>query len=205
MLAQAALRGLSKENYIDPQRPVQQLIIQTFSEMTGVPVKDIPIGVDGCSAPVFAVPLYNAAFALARLADPSALSEKRAAACRRIFRAMAANPDMVAGPDRWDTLAMTAANGKVVTKAGAEGYQGISILPGALGPNSPALGITFKIADGDSGGRARPLVGTEVLRQLGALDEIALKKLAAFDARPQYNWRKVPVGRLETAFKLVKS
>ncbi len=202
MLAQAALRGLSGESYIDPAHPVQQLIIQAFSEMTDVPVKDIHIGVDGCSAPVFAVPLRNSALAYARLADPSGLPEKRAAALRRIFKAMAANPDMVAGPQRFDTLVMQVAGGKLVAKAGAEGFQGIGLLPGACGTGSSALGICFKIADGDQGQRARQITGVEVLRQLKALDAQQLSAMAEFDARPQYNWRHIEVGRLEPVFKL---
>ncbi|NTU75402.1 MAG: asparaginase, partial [Anaerolineaceae bacterium] len=202
MLAQAMLRGVSTDNYIDPNHPVQQLIIKTFSEMTGSPVDEIKLGVDGCSAPVFAVPLWRSAYAMARLADPSGLPEARANACRKIFHAMAANPDMVAGPDRFDTLVMQVAGGKLIAKAGAEGFQGIAVLPGALWSGSPALGIAYKISDGDHGQRARPTVGTEILRQLGVLDDIELKQMAAYDARPQYNWRKVEVGRIEPAFLL---
>lgn len=202
MLAQAALRGISGENYIDPGHPVQQLIIQTFSEMTDVPVKDIHIGVDGCSAPVFAVPLRNSALAYARLADPSGLPEKRAAALRRIFRAMAANPDMVAGPERFDTLVMQVGGGSLVVKAGAEGFQGIALQPNTCWEGSPALGICFKIADGDQGQRARQITGVEVLRQLKALNAGQLQKMAEFDARPQYNWRRIEVGRYEPVFRL---
>ena len=70
-----------------------------------------PDGMDGCSAPNFAVPLFNAAYAMRcwpiRLACPS-----RAAALQRIFQAMTANPDMVAGPERFDTLIMGMMGGK---------------------------------------------------------------------------------------------
>jgi len=200
MLAQARLRGLNIENYIDPHHPVQELIYQAFSEMVRVPLDEISFGTDGCSAPVFAVPMFNAAWGLARLCDPRDLPEKRAAACRRITHAMSSFPYMVAGPDRWDTLAMTAAKGRLVTKAGAEGYQGIGLLPGALGPDSPALGIAVKIADGDQGGRARPIVCSEIVRQIGALNEAEMEALRPVAARPQYNWRKVEVGEYRTTF-----
>lgn len=202
MLAHAVLRGYSHENYIDIHHPVQQIILQTFSELCGVPVEQIELGIDGCSAPVFAISLERAAQTFALLADPSALPEPRRSSLQRIFRSMAANGDMVAGPGRFDTLLMQTAGGKIACKAGAEGYQGIAILPGALYPNSPALGVTYKISDGDQDGRARPIVGMEILRQLKALSAEQLASLVEFDARPQYNWRKVEVGRYQPAFQL---
>jgi len=203
MLAQAVLRGFSTEEYIDPQHPVQQLILKTFGEMTGMPVDQIGIGIDGCSAPVFALPLHNMALAFARLADPAGLSPDRAAACRQITHAMMAHPDMVAGPGRFDTLAMGLLGGRMFAKGGAEGYQGMGLLPGALGPGSPALGICFKIADGDQSDRARNVVSIEILRQLGLLSQAQIDEhLALLAARPNTNWRKFVVGEIRPSFEI---
>ena len=196
MLASAVLNGFAKEEYLGFDHPVQKLILQTVSEMTDVPLDQIHLGVDGCSAPVFAIPLRSAALAMARLADPTGLPPRRAAACRKIVQAMTAHPFMVAGPNRFDTLVMELAGGKIFAKAGAEGYQGM----GVLGVNP--LGITFKIADGDQGGRARPMVATEILRQLGVLTTDQLAALAAFDLRSNTNWRKLVVGEFKSAFQL---
>lgn len=214
MLSFATLLGADKQTYLELDHPVQKAILKTFSEMVDVPLSDIPLGIDGCSAPVFAAPLLNSALGFARLADPSHLPEGRAAACRKITRAMMAHPEMIAGPGGFDTTLMQVGNGKLFAKSGAEGFLGIGLLPGASGPSSPALGIAIKIMDGDTGGnfrlkadtyegRVRPIVAVEVLRQLGALDEKQLEEMASFDARPQYNWRKLEVGRFEPAFKLV--
>jgi L-asparaginase II len=204
MLAQARLRELSIENYLDQTHGVQQEILQTFAEMVDVAAEEVLIGIDGCSAPTFAIPLRNAALGYARLADPTGLPDPRAGALRHIFQAMVAHPLMVAGPNRFDTCLMEVGAGKIVAKGGAEGYQGIALLPGAFGPTSPALGITYKIADGDSAGRARAVVGISILRQLGALDAAQLEALKAFDARPIDNWRKLEVGEIRPAFQLRK-
>lgn len=204
MLAHAKLRGFPTDNYIDIHHPVQQTILQTFSEMVDVPVDHIHLGTDGCSAPVFAVPLYQAALGFARLADPTGLAPERAAACRKITHAMAAHGFMVAGPGRFDTDVMAVGNGMIVTKAGAEGYQGMALLPGALGKGSPALGIAFKISDGDQSGRSRPTVAVEVLRQLGALNDTQLTSLADHRNRPQYNWRKIEIGAIRACLQLEK-
>lgn len=203
MLAQAVLLRASRDNYLDPQHPVQQRILHTLAEMCEISPEDIHIGIDGCSAPVFALPLYHAALGYARLCDPGALSPQRAQACRTITSAMTAAPFMVAGPGRFDTLVMEMGGGRVVAKGGAEGYQGIGLMPGALGPGSPGIGIAFKIADGDPGGRARPVVAIEVLRQLGVLNDDQIRLcLADLAARPLKNWRGLNVGEIRPVFKL---
>ena len=108
MLAHAILRGLPKQDYINPKHPVQQTILQTFAEMTGMQPDQVVLGTDGCSVPTFAIPLYNTALGFARLADPRDLAEKRANALRHIFKAMSTYPDMIAGPGAFDTLLMEA-------------------------------------------------------------------------------------------------
>ena len=201
-LAQAVLRGKSKENYISIDHPVQQMVLKTFSEMSHIPEEEIHVGIDGCSVPVFGVPLINAGWAFASLCDPDGLPTARASACRTITAAMTSAPEMVSGPGQFDTELMRVGRGKIIAKGGAEGYQAIGLLPGAFTENSPALGIVFKISDGDSINRARPVAAIEILRQLGALDDEQIAALASFDQRPIQNWRKLEVGQLESVFQL---
>ena len=103
-------------------------------------------------------------------------------------------------PDQGEVLAV--GNGKILTKGGAEGYQAVALLPGACGPDSPAYGITLKISDGDSLGRARSTATVEILRQLGALSNEQIEELKDFARRPQYNWRHFEVGEIRPAFTL---
>lgn len=192
--------------YIDPRHPVQREILATFAEMVGLQPDQVALGTDGCSAPNFAVPLYNAALGYARLCDPETggvQPEERAAACRTVTSAMIFNPDMVGGPGRFDTRLMEVGQGRLVAKGGAEGYQGVGLLPGALGQDSPAMGIAIKIADGDSKSRARPAVVLEVLRQLGVLSKAQLNLLADFGPlSPVTNWRDLTVGEARPIFAL---
>jgi L-asparaginase II len=194
--------------YIDLAHPVQKEILSTFAEMCELPVDQVQIGIDGCSAPNFAVPLRNAALAYARLCDPDSggvLAPARAAACHTITSAMMASPEMVAGPGRFDTALMRTTRGKIVSKAGAEAYQGMGIMPGALGPDSPALGIAMKIADGDDRRQVRTAVALEVLRQLAALSSDELEVLVDFGPTYKlYNWRKILVGQAYPTFQLVR-
>lgn len=201
MLAHARLRGMPLMKYLDMDSPVQQSILQAFSEMCEIPSEQVELGIDGCSAPVFAVPLFNAALGFARLSDPRELKPERARACRKIFDGMTGAPGMVAGPGRFDTLFMETNKGRILTKTGAEGYQAFGI-PAADG--RPGLGIALKIADGDVNDRARSLMGLEILRQLDLLTPDEADKLAAFDTRKITNWRNIEIGEIRPCFELIK-
>lgn len=192
--------------YIDPAHPLQREILSTFAEMCQIPVQQVAGGIDGCSAPNFAIPLRFAALGFARLSDPQAGDVQPAAladACRIITGAMMSHPDMVGGPGRFDTRLMQTAQGRLVSKGGAEAFQGIGLMPGALGPGSPAIGIALKIADGDNRQMVQAAVSLEVLRQLRALNEAELAELSNFGPRlPRYNWRKIEVGSAYPVFRL---
>ena len=211
MLAHARMRGLPISDYVNPQHPVQQTILETLAEMCALPSAQIELGTDGCSAPNFAIPLQNTARAVAWLCDPRGLSAERAAACRRITQSMMAHPDMVGGPGRFDTRLMEVCNGRVIAKGGAEGYQIIGIMPGVLGADSPGIGIAIKVSDGDADSRSRtdpnsrvrPAVSLEVLSQMGILSEKDLVALPEFGPVKQVtNWRKLVVGQSRPAFTL---
>lgn len=204
---------ISNLPYIHPDHPVQSAIKTEFAEMCGLPVDQIESGIDGCSAPNFAVPLYNAAFAFARLCDPQQLGGARVQACQTVTAAMTTYPEMIGGPDSFDTLLMQATQGRMVVKGGAEGYQGVGLLPGCCGPGSPGIGIVFKISDGDlkghnrpvgdPRGHVRPAVALEILRQLGAISASELDGLVEFG--PIFavkNWRQIDVGRASPCFSL---
>ena len=203
MLAHAVLRGAPLANYVDIHHPVQESILQAFAEMCGLTVDQVELGIDGCSAPNFAVPLYNAALGYARLCDPFEQAPERATACKTISAAMMANSDMVGGPDRFDTVLMKVGNGRILSKGGAEGFQSVGLQPGALGSDSPGIGIAIKISDGDPTDRARNGVALAILQSLGALNAGQMAEMAAFGPQVQLeNYRKLKVGVSRPAFEL---
>jgi L-asparaginase II len=211
MLAHAKMRGLPLENYLDLAHPIQQDILAVISDMCGIEKEKVELGIDGCSAPNFAIPLVNAALGMARMCgDPRGLSESRAAACKKITAAMIAQPEMVSSYGEFDCELMKIGAGKIVTKRGAEGFQIIGLMPGVYGEHG--VGIAFKVTDGDASRmdddlvstvRVRPAVGLEILRQLKALDETQLKSLAGFGPTKQLkNHRGLVTGESHPAFDL---
>ncbi len=215
MLAHARMRNLPISDYLNPNHPIQKTILEVFSEMVGVPTKDIETGTDGCSVPTFAVPLYNAALGFARLCDPRGLSAERTNACRRIATSMMAHPDMVAGPGDFDTRLMEVGAGRILAKGGAEGFMALGIMPGVRGSGKPGVGIVYKIADGDlsvrkfEGGsynRARPAVGLAILKHLECISDKDLESLAEFGpVKPITNHRKIVTGESYPVLKLEKA
>ena len=210
MLAFAKMRGLPLENYLDFDHPIQREILKTFSEMCGIEVEKIQLGVDGCSAPNFAIPLVNAAFGMARICDPRDLSETRAAACKKITAAMNAHPEMVSNYGEFDCELMKLGEGKILTKRGAEGFQIIGLMPGVYAERG--VGIAFKVTDGDaarmndaleSSARVRPSITLEILRQLNVLNEAQLQSLAKFGPEKILkNYAGLVTGRSHPVFKL---
>ncbi len=203
MLASARLRNWSTANYIEPTHPLQKEILATLVDMADLSLDEFHIGIDGCSAPNFALPLKKSALAYARLCDPRDLPARRAQACQKITAAMMDNPTLIAGQGRFDTRLMQVARGRLIAKGGAEGYQGVGILPGVLAPNAPGIGIALKISDGDARGRARPAVTLEILRQLGVINLEDIESLADFGPNfPITNWRNIVVGEGRPCFQL---
>jgi L-asparaginase II len=215
MLACAKMQGLPLDTYLQNDHPIQRDILAGFAEMCGIPADSVALGVDGCSAPNFAVPLVNAALGFARLADPRGLASTRTEACRKIASAMTTHPEMISGRGEFDCRLMQVGQGNILCKRGAEGFQVIGLLPGALGPDSPGVGIAIKVSDGDlssrgmdlvSRARTRPAVTLEILRQLGALDTVHLTELAVFGPiLPIRNHRGIVTGESRPVFELVRS
>ena len=206
MLAYANMLGKSTSNYVDFDHQVQQNILSAIAEMCDLPISRVVVGRDGCSVPAFAVPLYNAALAFARLSDPRTLSSERAGACRRITSAMLANPEMVAGSRRFDTRLMQVGGKRIISKGGAEGFLSIGILPGVLSVDSPGLGIAIKVSDGDKANRVRPAIALEILKQTNILSEKELDALSDFGPLLEVkNWRKIVVGESRPVFALKKA
>jgi L-asparaginase II len=141
MLATAIHRGEEPTTYWQPQHPVQQRVRQVLEAFTGLSLGAAEPGIDGCSAPNWAIPLANLAQAFARLGAREAAEPARRAALGRILEACWAEPDLVAGDGRLDTILLRRFQGELFLKTGAEGVY-CGVVPGC------ALGFALKIDDG---------------------------------------------------------
>ncbi len=183
-LATARHLGEQTRGYIRAEHPVQQRVAATLAELSEYDLLRAPCGVDGCGIPVRAMPLAALARAMAFLARPDRASPTRVAACERVYAAMVAEPWLVAGSGRFDTLAMQAGEGAFVVKMGAEGVHVAAI----RGRN---LGIALKIDDGNR--RAADVAMAALLRHCGVIRRDAVQ-LTVFFSMPVMNNRGERVG-----------
>jgi L-asparaginase II len=192
MLAYCSQRSLPLESYLAFEHPLQQAIRTAVAHMTGVPESGLVAGIDGCSAPNYAVPLDRLAYAYARLAS-GADDDRYGAAPTRLATAMSAHPEMVSGEGRNDLILMRAGAGDWVTKVGAEGVQ-------AIGVRSRGWGIALKIVDGNARGLHPATVA--VLDLLGLLDSAQRQALEAWREPVIRNYRGLATGRVTPVVRL---
>lgn len=160
MLATAKHLHLPLDSYLDPAHPVQVTIRRHIALLGGLDERAVRVGVDGCSAPAFAVPLGAVAIAMARLGAPDDLPDDVAEAARRVGAAMHAHPDMVGGPGRFDTDLMATSRAVLLAKAGAEGVHGVA---------APERGLGLAVKAEDGRDRGYRLVVLAALEHLGLL------------------------------------
>jgi L-asparaginase II len=191
MLAMAKFKSLSLDDYLSPDHPVQKLITETISDICHYPADKITIGIDGCSAPVHALPLYNMAFGFARMVTPNTFPAGKAQAVSTVYMAMMDHPDMVGGTGRFDTVIAEMPGEKIVAKAGAEALECFAL------PDRN-WGAAVKIIDGSR--RALFPVTVELLYKLGVRSRS--EEIAKFHRPIMENWRKIEVGVIEPGFEL---
>ncbi len=158
MLATCVANGWDLETYRDPEHPLQVAIAETVRELTGF--EPVAVAVDGCGAPIHAVPLVGLARAFGRLAAATEGPEAKVAGAIRAF------PEYLGGTGR-DVTAIIRGTEGLVAKDGAESVYAVGLADGR--------GIAVKVADG--GSRASTVVLAAVLRRIGVTDAATLAAL----------------------------
>lgn len=152
MLAVCKQRGWSLDSYTQRSHPVQKLIISKVAELLGMPADELICAHDNCGAPTYLMQLSQIATLFAKLASGDNLD------LERIVRAMTSYPEMISGPDGFDSQLMSLSDGAVVSKSGAEGVQ-------CVGRVGDGMAIAIKITDGSK--RAKYATAVYLLKQLG--------------------------------------
>lgn len=185
----AGMLCLSKQLQADPNgythvdHPVQQAIMKqvgTYSELN-----NFPLEIDGCSAPVPFMPLYNIALMYQKF------SSGKYDELNVLYNTMASNPMLVAGTDRFDTDFISAMAGRAVTKVGGEAVRGLGI----RNDNGEIFGIALKVLDGNQ--RCSPPAMMAVLNELNLLSNDENSKLLKYQNTILKNHRKLNVGSIK--------
>lgn len=191
-VAHCVQQGWSTDDYIDIEHPLQKAVRRDVARAVGLQEDDLKPGIDGCSAPNYAMPLARLAYGYARLASGAADAEF-GESFARLSDAMTQYPDMVSGTGRNDLAFMEAGRGDWVTKVGADGVQVVA---------SKARGEAFAIKINDGSKPALFAATVEVLEQLGWMDDAQREALTPWRADELRNARGVLVGRRLPVFTL---
>ncbi len=183
MLARAVTMEWPTHGYQRIEHQVQRSCVGEVSCWSGVPLDDMGVAVDGCSAAVMILPLDRMALAYARLGAAIAAGEEIPS---RIAAALRAHPHLLGGTDRFDTVMLQETQGRVISKVGAEGVHSVMI-------PERRIGYTVKVEDGAV--RAQHAAVVAVLDQLGVFPELP-SRLAEYAHKPVKNTRGERVGEL---------
>jgi L-asparaginase II len=190
MLLFAKHLGADTSRYLDLEHPIQLRIRDVITRLCRLGPPFPEVAIDGCSAPTFRIPLVSLALGFARVANPTHADEDLRDALTQVRDAMLAHPEMVAGENRFDTDLMRIANGRALSKIGAEGVVGCG-LPGRN------IGIAVRIDDGSS--RAYEALLPLLLERAGALVQDDLRALARYCDPVLRNHAGTEVGAVEVA------
>jgi L-asparaginase II len=178
ILALARAVGEQSSNYLDPAHAAERKILAMCGRISDAAVDGLPLGIDGCGIPVYAVSLRKAALSFARLASLEGLDERDARALQVVRAAMLAYPEYVGGTGDFDSVLMQAGAGSIACKGGAEAVFGAASL-------TRSFGLVLKVVDG--GSRAVPPAACAILNELGALDDRADARVRRFANPVLYN------------------
>ena len=184
MLAACVQLGYSPEDYLNPEHPVQQYIYDIVKEYASA--DNIHRGVDGCSAPVFYLPLQKVAMAFAKI------STQETGETRQIFQAMTGHPHLVGGEGRFDTALMESYPERVMSKGGAEAVSAA----GFIMPDGQVYGLAVKVLDGNY--RAIGQMVLKMLVDIGFVKEPVSKKLMRWWQPELKNHAKHIIGTTRT-------
>ncbi len=179
MLAASRFMRAPLDSYLKPGHPLQKANLRNLQRFSGT--KKIGLGVDGCSAPTFALPLRAIARALASFCEEPGTP-------KRVRDAMMAHPLMIGRPC---STIMGAAPGRILAKAGAEGVY-VCGFPGR------DAGLALKVEDG--GTRAWLPVLHAVIRKLGWLEKGDLAGLGKAASTTLRNHAGLVVGEIRVRF-----
>ena len=178
--------GWPTENYLDRDHPLQVRILEAVEYLTGETITST--AVDGCGAPVHAMPLVKLASGVAKMltADDSAPMGIKDSA-QKLASSMLAHPWIVGDHGEPDVIIM-----EEFGFTAKSGYEGVFIVSTPDGTT-----VATKILDGNL--RTAPIVALQALVRAGVLEQSKVDALIPRLHTDVYGGGKV-VGQLQTTF-----
>lgn len=187
-LAYAKEKGLPLDSYTDPNHPLQQEIYHYMKTLAEVTEEEIHVGMDGCGAPVYSIPLKNMAISYMKFGLPSLIEERHVReAVTKIGEIMNAYPEMIAS-DQFVCSALLK-DPNIIAKGGAQGVYCFTL-------KKEQLSVALKVLTGSE--LVWPNILADLLERLNYDNSDTIKRLRAIRGTEILNDSGIPIGKTIT-------
>ncbi len=189
-LAYSVFLGADIKTYLEPLHPTQVAIRHVAAQFHARDEAAMQVALDGCSAPIYAIPVYNQALAYMRLANPAFGDTKLREACDRVVHAAREFPFMIAGSGRYCTDLIQTCSDELIGKTGAEGIYSLAF-------HKDIFGARIKIDDGKM--LPQYNVAQKLVERSGLFSEEALAPLHHYMEEPLRNFNNWETGSIKVS------
>ena len=192
MLSGCLMNNMNLKDYVNFNHPYQKLIRKSLEFFTECKIKNIQVGIDGCSAPQYAFPLNNISISMVNLIKHFNENYKYSKEVKMLLNAIAKYPHLTGSKIKYDTQLMKVTKGKMFSKWGAEGVL-------LFAHKEKKVGGVIKVKDGNQ--RALPSVANEIFKKLSLLNKDENKALSIWSNQELMNHAKIKVGEIYSKIK----
>lgn len=193
-LAYSVFLGADTSDYLNPEHPTQKEIRRVVALFHSMDESALICALDGCSAPIYAIPVYQQALAYMRLSHPEFGDKSTRAACQRLITAARKYPFLIAGSGRYCTDLIKHCEAELIGKTGAEGIYSICF-------HQEILGACIKIDDGKM--LPQYHVAQKLVQQSRLFSDAQLEPLQPYLSQPIRNFNKWETGRIQVNQEII--
>ncbi|WBF56700.1 asparaginase [Lysinibacillus sp. JK80] len=185
--------GYDVKQYCHPEHPLQQMIKKYIAYLSEYEIERIRTGIDGCGAPVFAIPLKNMAIAYLKLARPELIDDELIReAVIKLTAVMNQESHIIAAQNFICTALLKDPN--IVAKGGAQGVYCFAL-------RNEGVSFALKIMNGSES--PWPNVIASVLEQMQYTNQETIERIKALSPAFVRNDAGVEVGEIVSTIKIV--
>ena len=121
MISSCLVNKFKIKNYTDLDHPHQIKIREIFQKFSGIKIPKINFGIDGCSAPQYALKIKYISKMLINLIKSYKNEHELNYEIRTLIDAVTSHPKYIGGNDSLDSIIMKISSKRIFCKGGAEG------------------------------------------------------------------------------------
>nr|WP_301337931.1 asparaginase [Lysinibacillus fusiformis] len=185
--------GYNFQQYCHPDHPLQQMIKKYIAYLSDYDEGKIRTGIDGCGAPVFAIPLKNMAIAYLKLARPELIDDDQVReAVKKLTTVMNQENQIIAAENFICTALLKDPN--IVAKGGAQGVYCFAL-------RNEGVSFALKIMNGSES--PWPNVIASVLEQIQYSNVETIERIKTLSPSFVRNDAGHEVGEIVSTIKIV--